>query len=400
MACDQERVIDVNIKIEEAVIEAEEEKVDSVEKEIQDDKLSPQPTQTNLENNNQTTATNETTLIPDLGRNRRVRQKNRYFSDFHCIDLTKGQRATKEGDTYEYKFCSKCDEKTAHLIDSGCQACLYEKIVQSHKRGKGKRGRIGNNSKQQQAKQTRYNNNNNNVSTTTTTATTKSGYKRKTKKRVDGCKSKYNEYSNSLKKNINNKIANNINNDNATQAIGNNYTKKNAITYSTSKITKSNNLNTEQSGIVDTSPDSGSSCSSTSSSGGNSTKQQYLKRPSIVKKTDSLITNSNNIDEINTTTTTTNTNSDKILRLDTWTSDDVAEYIKSNGFSCEAELFKAQSVDGISLLLMQRTDFTYGLKIKLGPALKIYDFVCKLKKEYFNIITSQEPYRNVKLAMS
>lgn len=195
------------------------------------------------------------------GRNRRVRQKNRYFLDFHCIDLTKGGRSSKDDydtfttsthhrsnrgsnstnnnggqdddtDVFETKYCRKCSAKTCHDNENGCQSCVYKKIVEASKKQKSSSQRSRSNNTKSQPRQPQGDNN----------------------------------------------------------------------------------------------------------------------------------------------------------KLDSWTPDEVAKFMISKGFVDEAELFKTQSVDGISLLLMQRADFTYGLKIKLGPALKIYDQVCKLKREYFRDI--------------
>jgi len=257
-----------------------------------------------------------------LGRNRRVRQKNRYFLDFHCIDLTKGARSNRddydsfststatrssnrrsttdsargqqdEQDVFEARYCRKCSNKTPHDIDGGCQCCLYKKIVESSKRQKptSQKNRSVNPKQQQQQ--------HDNATTESSTPTTSNRNKRKAPKQ------------------------------------------------------------------------GGSKCSSISSSGSNINANNAINPEPNIEISKPTIDDSN-----------------KLPRLDSWTPDEVAEYILSKGFSNEAELFKTQSVDGISLLLMQRTDFTYGLKIKLGPALKIYDQVCKLKKEYFRSITN------------
>ncbi|KAG7265115.1 hypothetical protein CRUP_020072 [Coryphaenoides rupestris] len=67
-----------------------------------------------------------------------------------------------------------------------------------------------------------------------------------------------------------------------------------------------------------------------------------------------------------------------------WTVSDVANYFAAVGFPEQAVAFKAQEVDGKSLLLMQRNDVLTGLSIRLGPALKIYErHVKALQKTHF-----------------
>lgn len=282
------------------------------------------------------------TLMP-MRSNRRIRQKNRYFLDFHCVDLTKGARSNKDGyegfttttgtrssnrrsttdsnrgqqdetDGIESRYCRKCSTKTMHDVDGGCQPCLYKKIVESSKRQKPnvQRGR-SNNSRHNHAKQKQQQSVNEAESSSNTTNVSK----RKATKQGG---SKINGNNSNLASNINN-ISNN--NNTSTNVVPNN---------------------------TNVSP----------------------------------IANDESIVGVNAE----DTSIEKLPKLDSWTPDEVAEYILSKGFTQEAELFKMQSVDGISLLLMQRTDFTYGLKIKLGPALKIYDQVCKLKKEYFRSVAA------------
>ncbi|XP_004207258.1 uncharacterized protein LOC101241007 isoform X1 [Hydra vulgaris] len=64
----------------------------------------------------------------------------------------------------------------------------------------------------------------------------------------------------------------------------------------------------------------------------------------------------------------------KALPLDVadWTIDDVAYYFKSHGYMEEGALLQEQEIDGRALLLMSRNDCLTGMRIKLGPALKIY----------------------------
>lgn len=329
-----------------------------------------------------------------LGRNRRVRQKNRYFLDFHCIDLTKGARSVKddyesaftaatstrrstiesncnqneEPVVFETKYCRKCSAKTAHDLrheGGACQVCLYNEIVESHKKSiqshklnnadeKHQRSRQRPASQRNRSSNSKQNRDNELESSTTNT-NSGNGSKRKATKQ-GGSRISSNSGGNKCINNSANNINTNVANTNAESGninININDTNTNATK------TTDDPINTEN---------TNSNCDNLIGSDNN---------------------NSNSSATICNNSISTNlTGSNKLPRLDSWTPDEVAEYIMSKGFANEAELFKTQSVDGISLLLMQRTDFTYGLKIKLGPALKIYDQVCKLKKEYFRNVTA------------
>ncbi|XP_069783795.1 sterile alpha motif domain-containing protein 1-like isoform X2 [Narcine bancroftii] len=68
-----------------------------------------------------------------------------------------------------------------------------------------------------------------------------------------------------------------------------------------------------------------------------------------------------------------------------WSIADVVNYFKEAGFPEQAIAFKDQEIDGKSLLLMKRNDVLTGLAIKLGPALKIYEYHIKvLQLHHFN----------------
>ncbi|KAL0966261.1 hypothetical protein UPYG_G00293090 [Umbra pygmaea] len=60
-----------------------------------------------------------------------------------------------------------------------------------------------------------------------------------------------------------------------------------------------------------------------------------------------------------------------------WAVTDVVNYFKAAGFEEQANAFGNQEIDGKSLLLMTRNDVLTGLSIKLGPALKIYEYHVK-----------------------
>jgi len=64
-----------------------------------------------------------------------------------------------------------------------------------------------------------------------------------------------------------------------------------------------------------------------------------------------------------------------------WNVKDVSYYFKNHGYLQESKLLEEQEIDGRAMLLMSRTDCLTGLRIKLGPALKIYHMhIHKLQK--------------------
>ncbi|KAM4640832.1 sterile alpha motif domain-containing protein 13 [Discoglossus pictus] len=60
-----------------------------------------------------------------------------------------------------------------------------------------------------------------------------------------------------------------------------------------------------------------------------------------------------------------------------WAVADVVNYFRTAGFEDQATAFQDQEIDGKSLLLMTRNDVLTGLSLKLGPALKIYEYHVK-----------------------
>ncbi|XP_045147991.1 sterile alpha motif domain-containing protein 13 isoform X3 [Echinops telfairi] len=60
-----------------------------------------------------------------------------------------------------------------------------------------------------------------------------------------------------------------------------------------------------------------------------------------------------------------------------WAVMDVVNYFRTVGFEEQARAFQEQEIDGKSLLLMTRNDVLTGLQLKLGPALKIYEYHVK-----------------------
>jgi hypothetical protein len=78
--------------------------------------------------------------------------------------------------------------------------------------------------------------------------------------------------------------------------------------------------------------------------------------------------------------------SDEIGDVVEWSSTDLATYFKDKGFEEEAKIMEDQDVDGKSLLLMSRLDVLKGLKLKLGPALRMYtNHVQPMKQIYFKV---------------
>ncbi|GAB0094062.1 uncharacterized protein DMENIID0001_092830 [Sergentomyia squamirostris] len=63
----------------------------------------------------------------------------------------------------------------------------------------------------------------------------------------------------------------------------------------------------------------------------------------------------------------------------TWTAAEVYNYFLKH-FPKEADVFREQEIDGASLVLMKRDDVVTGLKLKLGPAIRIYRHVIMLQK--------------------
>lgn len=78
--------------------------------------------------------------------------------------------------------------------------------------------------------------------------------------------------------------------------------------------------------------------------------------------------------------------SDEIGDVVEWSATDLSTYFKDKGFEEEAKIMENQEVDGKSLLLMSRLDVLKGLKLKLGPALRMYtNHVQPMKQIYFKV---------------
>lgn len=64
----------------------------------------------------------------------------------------------------------------------------------------------------------------------------------------------------------------------------------------------------------------------------------------------------------------------RILR---WNTDDVANHVRAIGCADQAKIFSEQQIDGEAFLLLNQSDIVNILKIKLGPALKIFNTIPK-----------------------
>ena len=69
-----------------------------------------------------------------------------------------------------------------------------------------------------------------------------------------------------------------------------------------------------------------------------------------------------------------------------WSCDDVETFVRFIGYSDQAATFRDQEIDGVSLLLLKRSDLLTGMDLKLGPAVKIYGHVQRLQ-----MMQSDEP---------
>lgn len=349
------------------------------------DKGSEGKSQTNDQDQDQEGTSQLDDQSASLGRNRRVRQKNRYFLDFHCTDLTKGGRSnkfdyeptttstrssnrkssnelhnsqTEDPDKLPHVYCRKCRQRTPYSEDGGCQVCIYNRIVESYNKKAIHKTQKSKSKHQSQQDDTKP--------APSKKSSSSSSSKRKSTKQSGSRSQSHNKNSgnnNSKISTTNNLIITIKNTDNvecdsvANQTNikeSNDISKPQEVTVDDIKLKTLDKVDAGQHVLLDV-------AATDDASGGpadadipddDSWTQDDLPQP----------------------------------RLDIWTPEEVADFMERKGFPQEAKLFLTQSVDGISLILMQRTDFTYGLKIKLGPALKIYDHVCKLKKEHFKRI--------------
>lgn len=64
-------------------------------------------------------------------------------------------------------------------------------------------------------------------------------------------------------------------------------------------------------------------------------------------------------------------------RIMRWDIDDVANHVRLIGCTDQAKIFSEQQIDGEAFLLLNQSDIVNILKIKLGPALKIFNTIPK-----------------------
>lgn len=62
-----------------------------------------------------------------------------------------------------------------------------------------------------------------------------------------------------------------------------------------------------------------------------------------------------------------------------WDCNDVVEFLKRNNCSQHCELFMKNKVNGVKLLAMTQTQIIELLRMKVGPAIKIYDLIQQIK---------------------
>lgn len=67
-----------------------------------------------------------------------------------------------------------------------------------------------------------------------------------------------------------------------------------------------------------------------------------------------------------------------------WSCDQLSDFVKEF-FPVEAKILREQEIDGASLLLLSRSDVITGLKLKLGPAIRLYNFITILQTKKKNV---------------
>lgn len=63
-----------------------------------------------------------------------------------------------------------------------------------------------------------------------------------------------------------------------------------------------------------------------------------------------------------------------------WTTKEVYDFFKVK-FPRQAHVFEDEEIDGYALYRLEREDVVQRLKLKLGPALKIYEYVVELQNK-------------------
>lgn len=85
------------------------------------------------------------------------------------------------------------------------------------------------------------------------------------------------------------------------------------------------------------------------------------------------------IPKLNKSRDSPDTNDTIKLCPDTWTLDDVLQFLSLNDCSMHCESFRNANVDGKRMLELTKDDIITLLGMKVGPALKIYDLIQQLK---------------------
>uniref|UniRef100_A0A1I8GMK8 SAM domain-containing protein n=2 Tax=Macrostomum lignano TaxID=282301 RepID=A0A1I8GMK8_9PLAT len=62
-----------------------------------------------------------------------------------------------------------------------------------------------------------------------------------------------------------------------------------------------------------------------------------------------------------------------------WTIEEVADWLRARGFAEAAAAFRTQEIDGEALMLLRRGDVLACLGLRLGPAVKLFQCVCRLQ---------------------
>ena len=68
--------------------------------------------------------------------------------------------------------------------------------------------------------------------------------------------------------------------------------------------------------------------------------------------------------------------------INRWTVEDVNLFLSILGFDYTAELLYRNNMDGPSLLLLRRVDVLHGLGLRIGPAMKLYAYIERLRQDF------------------
>lgn len=70
----------------------------------------------------------------------------------------------------------------------------------------------------------------------------------------------------------------------------------------------------------------------------------------------------------------------KLPNVIKWTHDEIYEYFNIL-FPLQAHVFHDEEIDGVALYQLKREDVLCGFKLKIGPAIKIYEHILKMQTE-------------------